>query len=327
MRAAVVVEEAGRKRVEVQEVPRPAPGPGEVLVRVRAAGANRADLAMNVGHFRGAGAALTAPVAGLEFAGEVAALGPGVGGVREGDGVMAMGQGAFAEYARIDHRLLIAVPAGAPWPAAAAAPVALMTMHDAVVTNGRVRAGEAVLVQGVTSGVGIAAFQIARAKKAGIVIGTSTSDVKLATLKAAGLDVGINSRAEDVVERVRQATGGAGADLVIDMLGGPVLGQNMQAAAIRGRIIDVGRMAGLKGEIDLDLHSLKRLSLIGVTFRTRSVEEIQEIIRRMVEDIWPDVVAGRIGLPIARRFPLAQVAEAFDYMRSNAHLGKVVLTL
>ncbi|MFO1081568.1 MAG: zinc-binding dehydrogenase [Reyranellaceae bacterium] len=327
MRAAVVVEQAGAKRIEVQEVPRPEPGPGEVLVRVRAAGANRADLAMNVGHFRGAGAALTAPVAGLEFAGEVAALGTGVTGVREGDGVMAMGQGAFAEYARIDHRLLIPVPTGASWVAAAAAPVALMTMHDAVITNGRLREDEAVLIQGVTSGVGIAAFQIARARKASVVIGTSTSDSKLATMKAAGLAVGINSRTEDVVEAVRKATGGAGADLIIDMLGGPVVNQNMQAAAIRGRIIDVGRMAGLKGEIDLDLHSLKRISLIGVTFRTRSVEEIRTIIRLMVDDLWPDVMAGRISLPIARRFPLEEVADAYAWMRSNAHLGKIVLTL
>jgi NADPH2:quinone reductase len=282
---------------------------------------------MNVGHFKQAGATLAAPVAGLEFAGEVAELGRGVSGLKAGDRVMAMGQGAFADYACIDHRLLIPVPAGFSWQEAASAPVAFMTMHDAVVTCGRLQPGESVLVQGVTSGVGIAAFQIAKAKGAAKVIGTSTSDAKLATLRSWGLDLGVNSRSDDVVQRVTEATGGKGAELVIDMIGGPVINQNMQAAAVKGRIVDVGRMGGLKGEIDLDLHSLKRISFVGVTFRTRSVEEIRAIIRLMVDDIWPDVVAGRIKVPIDRSFPLEQVADAYGHMRANAHLGKVVLAM
>jgi NADPH2:quinone reductase len=327
MQAAVVVQDEGGRRIEVRDVPRPVPGDGEVLVRVRAAGANRADLAMNVGHFKQAGAALAAPVAGLEFAGEVAELGAGVSGVKAGDRVMAMGQGAFAEYARIDHRLLIPVPVRFSWEEAASAPVAFMTMHDAVVTNGRLHRGESVLVQGVTSGVGIAAFQIARAKGAGVVIGTSTSDAKLATLRGWGLDVGINSRSDDVVRRVTESTGGKGADLVIDMIGGPVINQNMQAAAVKGRIVDVGRMGGLRGEIDLDLHSLKRISFVGVTFRTRSVEEVQTIIRLMVDDIWPEIVTGRIKVPIDRSFALERAADAYAHMRTNAHLGKVVLAI
>jgi NADPH2:quinone reductase len=308
-------------------VARPVPGESEVLVLVRAAGANRADLAMNVGHFRGAGTALAAPVAGLEFAGEVAEVGSKVLGVKGGDRVMAMGQGAFAEYARIDYRLLIPVPKTFSWEQAAAAPVALMTMHDAVVTNGRLAAGEAVLVQGVTSGMGIAAFQIAKAKGARLVIGSSTSDAKLATLKGWGLDLGLNSKTDDLVKKVAEATGGRGADLVVDMIGGPVINQNMQAAAVKGRIIDVGRMGGLKGEIDLDLHSLKRISFIGVTFRTRSVDEIQTIIRLMVADIWPDVTLGKVKLPIASAFPLERIRDAYAHMRSNAHLGKIVVTV
>jgi NADPH2:quinone reductase len=327
MRAAVVEQDGATKRLAVREVSRPVPGDGEALVRVYAAGANRADLSMNVGHFRGAGATLTAPVAGLEFAGEVAELGAGVAGVRVGDRVMAMGQGAFAEYARIDSRLLIPVPAEFSWTDAATAPVAFMTMHDAIVTNGRLRAGEAVLVQGVTSGVGLAAYQIAKARGARPVIGTSTSDDKLAVLRSRGLDVGVNSRTEDVVERVRAETGGRGADLVIDMLGAPVINQNMHAAAVKGRIVDVGRMGGLKGEIDLDLHSLKRISFIGVTFRTRGVEEIQAIIRAMVDDIWPDVAAGRIRLPVDRVFALDAIDDAYAHMRANAHLGKIVIAV
>ena len=326
MRAAVVVQEAGEKRLEVQEVPVPVPGASEVLVRVRAAGANRADLSLNVGHFRGAGAEMTAAVAGLEFAGEVVGIGSEVTEAKIGDRVMAMGQGAFAEYARIDHRLLIPVPATFSWEQAATAPVAYMTMHDAVVTNGRLAAGEAVLIQGVTSGVGLAAFQIARLKGARPVIGTSTSEAKLATLREWGLDVGIQARTDDVVARVMEATDGKGANLVIDMIGGPAINQNMKAAAVRGRIIDVGRMGGLRGEIDLDLHSLKRISFIGVTFRTRSVEEIQTIIRLMVADIWEDVTAGRVALPIDRVYPLERIADAYAHMRANAHLGKIVVT-
>ena len=200
-----------------------------------------------------------------------------------------------------------------------------MTMHDAVVTNGRLAAGEAVLVQGVTSGMGIAAFQIAKAKGARLVIGSSTSDAKLATLEGWGLDLGLNSKTDDVVKRVTEATAGRGADLVVDMIGGPVINQNMQAAAVKGRIIDVGRMGGLKGEIDLDLHSLKRISFIGVTFRTRSIDEIQTIIRLMVADIWPDVTAGKVKLPIASAFPLEKIGDAYAYMRANTHVGKIVV--
>lgn len=327
MRAAVVVQDAGGKRLEVREVPKPVPGETEVVVRVRSAGANRADLSMSVGHFKGAGTALAAPVAGLEFAGEVAEVGALVTGVKVGDRVMAMGQGAFAEYACIDHRLLIPVPTTFSWEEAATAPVAFMTMHDAVVTNGRLTAGESVLVQGVTSGVGIAAFQIARLKGAKPVIGTSTSDAKLETLAGWGLDLGINSKTDDVVKRATEATAGKGADLVIDMLGGPVINQNMQAAAVKGRIVDVGRMGGLKGEIDLDLHSLKRISFIGVTFRTRSVEEIQTIIALMVADIWPAVTAGEVKLPIDRVFRLDDIADAYAHMRTNTHLGKIVIAM
>jgi NADPH2:quinone reductase len=128
-----------------------------------------------------------------------------------------------------------------------------------------------------------------------------------------------------VVKRVTEATAGRGADLVVDMIGGPVTNQNMQAAAVKGRIIDVGRMGGLKGEIDLDLHSLKRISFIGVTFRTRSIDEIQSIIRLMVADIWPDVTAGKVKLPIANAFPLEKIRDAYAYMRANTHVGKIVV--
>ena len=151
MRAAVVVEEGGDKRIEVREVSKPSLAEGELLVRVRAAGLNRADLAMNVGHFRTAGAALGAAIPGVEFAGEVVAMGPGVSGFSAGDRVMAMGQGAFAEFTKINHRLAMRVPATLSWAQAATAPVALMTAHDALITRAALKPGESVLIQAASS--------------------------------------------------------------------------------------------------------------------------------------------------------------------------------
>jgi len=326
MKAAVIVGEGEGKHLEIKDLPSPQPGPAEVLVAVRAIGMNRADLSLNPGHFRKAGGGPAEPIAGLEMAGEVVALGPEVAGVGKGDRVMAMAARAYAEYAAVDYRLAIAVPAGWSWEAAAAAPVALMTAHDAVMTNGRMAPGDTVLIQGASTAVGIAAVQIAKMRGAKMVIGTSTSPDKLERLKSLGLDHGLNPKVEDFAARVLELTGDHGADVIIDLVGGSALAGNMRCAAILGRIVNVGRMGGLKGEIDLDLLSLKRLSLIGVTFRTRSIVEIAALIGRMKDDLWAGITAGRLRLPLDRTFPLAEAAAAQAYMKSNAHFGKIVLT-
>lgn len=328
MQAAVVVDEAGSKRIELREAPLPVVAEGELLVRVRAAGLNRADLAMNVGHFRNAGATLAAAIPGVEFAGEVVAMGPAVQGFAPGDRVMAMGQGAFAEFACIHHRLAMRVPQTMDWTQAATAPVALMTAHDALITRARLKAGESVLIQAASSGVGIVATQIARLRGARPVLGTSSSAAKLAALTSAGLapDVGIDTSREDTVEAVMAATGGHGADVIIDMVAGPTADVHLRAAALRGRIVNVGRMGGMRAEIDFDLLALRRLSLIGVTFRTRTIDEIADIVAAASAEVLPEVVAGRLRWPIDKGFPLAQVAQAYQWMRSNSHLGKLALT-
>ena len=327
MKAAVIVGEGDTRHLEVQEVPRPEPGPTEVLVGVRAAGLNRADLSLNPGHFRKVGAAPAAPVAGLEMAGEVLAAGDQVAGVKKGERVMAMASRAYAEYATVDYRLAIPVPPDWTWEMAAASPVSLMTAHDAVITNGRLAPGETVLVQAASTGVGIIAVQISKLRGAALVMGTSTSSAKIERLKALGMDQGIDVKREDFATRVLELTKERGADLVIDHVGAGALAGNMRCAAIRGRIVNIGRMSGLKGEIDLDLLSLKRLHLIGVTFRTRTVEEISTLIRRLREDIWAEVLSGRVRQVLDRTFPLDEAATALAYMKSNAHFGKIVLTL
>lgn len=324
MRAAVIVEQGGRRQLSIQSVPEPEPGPGEVVVRVRAAGLNRADLALNPNH-RQTAAKQAVPIAGLEFAGEVARIGEGVSNVKPGDRVMGSSAGAYAELCRIDARLMLPVPEGMAWEQAATLPVALQTMHDAIVTNGRLRAGEAVLIQGAASGVGAVGLQIAKLKGAKPVLGGSRSAAKLAALREFDMDVEVDTSSADWPERVKQATGGRGVDLIVDMVSGGVANGNMQAAAIQGRIVNVGRLGGMTGEFEFDLHALKRIDYIGVTFRTRSVEEVEAIVRRVVDDLWPDVAAGRIRLPVDRTFGLEQAAEAQAYMRTDAHLGKIVL--
>jgi NADPH2:quinone reductase len=325
MQAAVIVADGERNRLEIRAVERPAAGPGQLLVRVRAIGINRADLMLRAGHFRNLGGAPAAPIAGLEFAGEVVDQGDAASGWAAGARVMAMGASAYAEYATVDARLAMRVPDGVSWEQAASLPVALMTAHDAVVTNGRLARGETILIQGASTGVGIAAIQIARVMGASKVFGTSTSAAKLARLAALGLDVGIDTGAEDFSTRIRADTGERGVDLIVDHVGASALPGNLAAAAIRGRVVNVGRMGGKMGEIDLDLLSLKRIALIGVTFRTRTPEEVQALIAVMQRDLWPHVAAGRIALPVDRVYRLEEAAAAHERMRANAHLGKIVL--
>jgi NADPH2:quinone reductase len=322
MKAAVV----GASGVEVRDLPAPKPGPSQVLVRVRAAGLNRADLIMASGRMHGtAGGAGT--ILGLEFAGEVVEVGAEVQGFKPGDRVMCSGAGGYAELAVADHGRTHLIPANnMTFAQAATLPVALQTMHNAVVTAGRLRRGETVLVQGASSGVGLVALQIARHMGARLVIGTSTNPARRARLAEFGADLALDSRDPAWAESVLKATEGKGVDLIVDQISGYVANDNLRATAILGRIVNVGRLGGFRGEFDFDLHALRRIDYIGVTFRTRSVEEVREINRLMRRDLWPAVEAGRISLPIDRTFPLEQAADALAHMKANAHFGKIVLT-
>ena len=323
MKAAVL----GSNGVEVRDVPAPSPGPTQVLVKVRAAGLNRADLIMASGRPHG-NAGGPGTVLGLEWAGDVVEVGAEVRTVKAGDRVMCSGNGGYAEMAVADWGRVMPIPANnMSWEQAATMPVALQTMHNAVVTAGRLHAGEAVLIQGASSGVGLLGMQIAKHMGARLVIGSSTTPDRRAKLKDYGADLAVDSKDPKWVDAVLEATDGKGVDLIVDQLSGYVANDNMRAAKVLGRIVNVGRMGGFKGEFDFDLHALRRIDYIGVTFRTRSVEEVREINRLMRQDLWPAVEAGKLALPIDRTFPLDQAAAALAHMKSNAHLGKIILTV
>ena len=311
--------------IEVRHVEKPTPAPNQVLVRVRAAGLNRADLIMASGHMHGSTGG-PGTVLGLEFAGEVEAVGSEVTSAKPGDRVMCSGSGGYAEYAVADWGRVSSIPANnMGYEQAATLPVALQTMHNALVTAGRLKAGEAVMIQGASSGVGLMGLQIAKLKGARFVIGTSTNAARRERLKEFGADLAIDTTQPAWSEKVLAATEGKGVDLIVDQVSASVANENMKAAAVLGRIVNVGRLGGFKGEFDFDLHALKRIDYIGVTFRTRSAEEVREIVRRMRADLWGDIESGRLKLPIDKTFPLDQAAAALAHMRANNHFGKIVL--
>ena len=292
---------------------------------MRACGLNRADLGVAAGHKHGA---IGGPgtIVGMEFAGEVVEVGAEASGLKPGDRVMCSGAGAFAELAVADWGRATPIPANMSFEQAATLPVALQTMHNALVTAGRLAAGESVLIQGASSGVGLMALQIAKHMGAGFVIGTSTNAMRREKLKQFGADLAIDTTDPAWPDAVLAATGGKGVHLIIDQVSASVANANMKAARVLGRIVNVGRLGGAKGEFDYDLHALKRIDYIGVTFRTRSIEEVREINRLMRADLRGAIEAGTLRLPIDRSFPLAEAVAAFAHMRANAHFGKIVLT-
>jgi NADPH2:quinone reductase len=210
---------------------------------------------------------------------------------------------------------------------AACFPVALQTMHNAVVTAGRLKRGETLLIQGASSGVGLMGMQIGKLMGASVVMGSSTSPARLARLHECGCDVPIDTSKPDWPEDVKKATGGKGVDLIVDMVSAPVANGNLEAAKILGRIVNVGRLGGTKGEFDFDKHALKRIDYIGVTFRTRTPEEVREIVRALRADLWPAVESGKLSLPIYKTYKLADLVDALAEMRANKHFGKIVIAV
>jgi NADPH2:quinone reductase len=240
---------------------------------------------------------------------------------------MCSGTGGYAEYAVSDWGRVNPMPDGMGFEHAATLPVSLITLHHALFTAGRLVAGESVMIQGASSGVGLMGLQIAKLKGAKLVIGTSTNDARRRRLPEFGADLALDTREAGFADAVLGATGGKGVDLVVDTLSGPVVAQTMRAIAILGRMVNVGRLAGAKAEFDFDLHALRRIDYIGVTFRTRTLEEVRDINRRMRADLWEAVTAGKLSLPIDSRFPLDAAVEAQAHMRANKHFGKIVLTM
>ena len=316
----------GANGAEITDVAKPAPKGTQVLVRVRACGLNRADLGMTKGHAHGsAGGAGT--VLGMEWAGEVAEIGPQASGVRVGDKVMGSGGAAFAEYTLADHGRLFRTPSNMNFEEACTLPIALSTMHNAVVTNGGLQPGQTVMIQGASSGVGLMAMQIAKLKGAKFVVGSSTDAARRDRLKEFGADLAVDSSDPGWVDQVLQATGGEGVDLIVDQVSGKVANQNLKATKIKGRIVNVGRLGGTHADFNFDLHAARRINYIGVTFRTRSIEEIRDIFSEVRKDIWPAVESRQLQLPIDKVFAFNDIGKAFEHMEANRHLGKIVVTL
>jgi NADPH:quinone reductase len=323
MRAALL----GDTGIEVRDVEKPAPKPNEVLIRVRASTLNRADLIVASGHRHGAVGGLGARI-GLECAGEVEAVGADVTGIKPGDRVMATAPGGIAEYAATDSSRVHRIPPNnMTYEQAACFPVALGTMHNAVVTAGRLKRGETLLMQGASAGVGLMGMQIAKLMGAALVMGTSGNAERRARLKDYSCDLAIDSSNPGWPDEVKAATAGKGVNVIIDLVSASAAAGNLAAAAILGRIVNVGRLGGTKGEFDFDQHAAKRIDYVGVTFRTRTPEEVREINRLMRADLWGAVEAGKLHLPIHKTFPLVEVAQALDMMKANRHFGKIAIAM
>ncbi len=325
MKAVVFIGKGGPDVIQVKDLPDPVPGRGEVLVRVRAAALNRADLLQRRG--------LYAPppgtredVPGLELAGEVAAAGE-VSSWKAGDRVMAICSGeAQAELAVVDERMLLPVPEGLSFEQAGALPEAGITSHDALFTLGGMRPGWPVLMHAVGSGVSTAALQIAKAAGA-TVIGTSRSPDKLERARALGLDHGILVERDEprFADEVRRLTGRRGASLILDFVGAPYLPENQAALAPGGRIVVIGTMGGPRGPVDLGALMRARASIVGTVLRPRQLDEKIRATQDFARDVLPLVVAGRVRPVVDRAFPLSKAREAHERMEKNQSFGKLVL--
>ena len=321
MRAIMFVPGAGGAVPEVREIPKPAPAAGEVLVAVRAAGLNRGEMAIRRALTTGA-----PQPTGIEFAGEVVELGPGATRFEPGDRVMGHWRAGQAEFVAADERLLVPIPERLTWVQAGSWLNVFCTAHDAIVTNAGLRSDESILINAASSGIGVAALQIARLLGAKPVIGTSRSPAKLEKLRAYGMTVGL-AAGEANPEAVAEATDGKGVDVLIDSVGGNALQKNLESMAIKGRMVSVGRLASNVGAIDLDLLALRRVSLIGVTFRTRSKEERIACVQRCAADLLEALADGRLQPVVQRSFPLEDIAAAHEYMERDEHVGKIVIEI
>jgi NADPH2:quinone reductase len=320
MKAVQFVPGPAGADVVVADVPKPVPAAGEVLVEVHAAALNRGELATRQNLRSG-----KPTPNGIEFTGLVVEAGPGADRSWVGRRVMGHWRAGQAEYVAVDTRLLVPVPDRLDWVQAAAWLNVFTTAHDALVTRAGLRRGESVLVNAAGSGIGTAALQIARLLGAEPILGSSRSAARRAKLGAYGMQVGIDAADPQWPQAVLEATGGRGVDVVIDSVGPDVLGGNLSCIALGGRLVSVGRLGGDKGEIDMDLLALRRASLIGVTFRTRTLEERAACVQRCAQDLLPALADGRLEPVVDRTFAMADIAQAHDYLAADSHLGKVVL--
>ncbi|HEX6266824.1 MAG TPA: zinc-binding dehydrogenase [Burkholderiales bacterium] len=309
MKAYFLQSAADGMKLELREVPAPQPAAHQLLVKIHASSLNRGEFLGGLG---------AAKPGGQEAAGEV---------VGTGDKVMGRCPGGFAEYGLMEKSDAIPVPPGLSWEQAGVIPLAFMVVHDMLVAQGNLKAGEWLLVTGISSGVGVAALQAAKAIGARV-IGTSGSPEKLKKLQAMGLDVAVHTRKPDFHKQVMEATGGRGVDLVVNNVGGTVFAECIRSLAYQGRLATVGYLDRvMKAELDLDALHAKRLRLFGVSNKHRTAEQRAQTVRGFIADFLPHFAAGRIRPLIDRVYPFDRLPEAQAYMQSDAHLGKVAVRM
>lgn len=323
MRAVVVTSPQGPDGLPVEDLPAPIPGPGEVLVRVRAAGINKADLLQRAGSYPPPPGVTDR--LGLEVSGVVAALGDGVTGWSEGDRVCALVDGGgYAELVTVPAAQVLRVPDGIDLLDAAALPEAVCTAWSNLVDVGGLTAGSTVLVHGGSGGVGVVAVQLAAALGARVLT-TAGGAARAERCLELGAEVAIDHRRDDVLHRVLEATGGAGVDIVLDVLGAGGLETNLRALATGGRLVVIGLQQGRRAEIDLGLLLARRAAVIGTTLRARPPHEKAAIVDSVRQTVWPMLLDGRLRPVVHARLPLAEAAAGHELLASGEVFGKVLL--
>jgi putative PIG3 family NAD(P)H quinone oxidoreductase len=323
MRAVVITTPGGPEVLSLEAVPDPVPGDGEVLVEVAAAGVNRADAMQRQGMYPPPPGA--PPYPGLECSGRITAVGPGVTGWQAGDEVCALlSGGGYAEQVAVPHGQLLSVPAGVSLTDAAALPEAACTVDATVFGQARLAAGELLLIHGGAGGIGTMAIQLAKARGARVAC-TAGSPEKLERCREIGADLAISYRDEDFVAAVREFTGGAGADVVLDIMGGPYLSPNIDVLATNGRLVILSTRGGPRAEIDLMMLMLKRVSIFASTLRARPASEKAAVVAAVESGVWPLVAGGQVVPVIERTLPMADAAGAHRLLDDGTHVGKILL--
>jgi NADPH2:quinone reductase len=323
---AIAIRAPGGPEVLVpEERPVPNPGAGEVLVKLTAAGVNRPDVMQRLGSYPPPPGASDIP--GLEIAGEVAAAGPGATRFKPGDKVTTLvAGGGYAEYCPVHETNALPAPATLSLIEAAAIPETFFTVWHNVFERGKLKSGETLLVHGGTSGIGTTAIQLAKAFGARVITTAGTAE-KCAACRKLGADVAVNYRSEDFVAATKTATGGKGAELILDMVGGDYIQRNYEAAAVEGRIVQIAFQGSSRANVDFLRIMLKRLTHTGSTLRARSVTDKAGIARALEANVWPLIAAGKVKPVIYRTFPLREASAAHALMETSTHIGKIVLTV
>jgi putative PIG3 family NAD(P)H quinone oxidoreductase len=323
MHAVVITEPGGPEVLQWTEVPDPHPGPGEVLIDVAASAVNRADMMQRQGFYPPPKGAPAYP--GLECSGTIAALGEGVTGWHPGEQVCALlAGGGYAEKVAVPAGQLLRVPQSTTLVDAAALPETVCTVYSSVFQGARLASGETLLIHGGGSGIGTTAIQLGKHAGATVAV-TAGSQEKLDVCRELGADILINYREDDFVERLMEATGGHGADVILDIIGAGYLARNLAALAPDGRIANIGLQQGRTAELDLSLLMSKRGTIMSTTLRARPAKQKASIVEAVAANVWPLVDAGVIRPVIDRELPMRQAGEAHRIMTASSHTGKIVL--